>query len=535
MRNDQTADQSGLVSGLVSELFGAVYDGADDEVVRLLRAGVSAEAMDADGVTALYVAAVTDEPGIVRLLLAAGAHPDRLSEGTDLPLCGAACGGHTEVVRSLLAAGARADLAEEFGFTALSWAVQLGRAAVAEALLSGGADPGLPGPDGRPPLVAAACRGSVDTVRALLRHGATERRAALDEARRWLGRDIPGELRRTLAEGERDEIVVREVPEGEGVTLIAELFRDDESCAGREQQTGHGAIATLLERDLGLRSPFGELLDRALPFQDPQNENWTESVAELQRRGDEPTYRAAAALTRSPEPWRRVFAVDVLAQLGFTEGEHPFAARALPLLRDAAATIPGPDSTDTDTDSTDADADAAQSQLIQALLLAFAHYGDPVALDDVLRYAGHPDAAVRRRVAFALDGLLPAGHSAGTEVLIALSRDADAEVRDWATSALAGADTASDAEPDAGSDAEPDAVRDALAARLADRDPTVRAEAARGLALRGDPRAPDALLRLLEGADPGGYAYATAQEAVDAIGDPGLRRRLRQTVSRYRG
>ncbi|MYR37440.1 hypothetical protein GTX14_13235, partial [Streptomyces sp. SID4944] len=80
-------------------LFDALYED-DDAVVRALRAGARAESSDEEGTTALYLAAVHDRPGAVRLLLAAGADPDRASgpEGSDLPLCGAACGGHTEVV-----------------------------------------------------------------------------------------------------------------------------------------------------------------------------------------------------------------------------------------------------------------------------------------------------------------------------------------------------------------------------------------------------------------------------------------------------
>ncbi|MYZ40175.1 hypothetical protein GT002_35020, partial [Streptomyces sp. SID4917] len=52
----------------IADLFEAVGDGADDTVVRLLRAGVHAEAADEDGETILYRAAVSDRPGAVRLV-----------------------------------------------------------------------------------------------------------------------------------------------------------------------------------------------------------------------------------------------------------------------------------------------------------------------------------------------------------------------------------------------------------------------------------------------------------------------------------
>ncbi|WP_254812788.1 ankyrin repeat domain-containing protein [Streptomyces cavourensis] len=241
-------------------LFDALYED-DDAVVRALRAGGRAESSDEEGTTALYLAAVHDRPGAVRLLLAAGADPDRASgpEGSDLPLCGAACGGHTEVVRALLSAGARPDLREEFGFTALRWAVGLGRAATVEALLAGGADPLLPGPQGEPMLVLGAQRGSPRTVRALLAYGAGAPGqeavvgAALAEARRLAGVDVERELLRRLEEAYGpglDALVRRDPVDGEE-TVTVELLRDGVPAAGADLHTGHAEIATLLEETQG--------------------------------------------------------------------------------------------------------------------------------------------------------------------------------------------------------------------------------------------------------------------------------------------
>ena len=300
-------------------LFDALRDG-ENAVVRALRAGASAEACDDDGTTALYLASVDNWPAAVRLLLVAGADPDRASgpEAGDLPLCGAACGGHTEVVEALLAAGARPDLREQFGFTALRWAVGLGHAETAEALLAGGADPDLPGPEGDPPLVLAARRGSVRTVRALLRHGARDRAPALEEARRMLTVDVEQELRRSLyamyGDGGHETVVHRAVVDG-GITVGVELLRDGEPFAGQDQQTGHGAIATVLEAELGLRTPFEELADRALRGRDPELDDWRESVRVLWLRGDEETFQAATAWRTSGDPLRRTLGKEVLAAL----------------------------------------------------------------------------------------------------------------------------------------------------------------------------------------------------------------------------
>ncbi|MCP3817271.1 ankyrin repeat domain-containing protein [Streptomyces sp. A3M-1-3] len=489
------------------DLFEAVVSGEDDTVVRLLRAGIPAEATDEEGQTALYLAAVQDQPGIARLLLAAGADPDRPSgaDSVDLPLCGAACGGHAEVVRALLAAGAQPDRREEFGYTAMTWAVQQGHSDTVEALLAHGASPDLAGPRGEPPLLLAARRGAAGTVRALLEHGAAAKNEALGEARRWLAMDVGQELRRRLTsayEGEF-EAVTRRVEEDGGVTVIVELVGDGAPRAGDEQQTGHAAIATLLEAELGIQTPFAELAERALRCGDPANDDWIESMYALHRRGDEETFQAASAWCASGEPMRQAFAADVLGQLGFRGGEKPFAARSLPVLRELAR-------------------EAADPELIQSAVLALGHQGDPAALPEVLRHAGHPDREVRHRVALALGGMVPGDHEEAIGVLVTLSGDPDDRVRDWATMALAGveADTA--------------VIREALAARLDDDDTDTVAEAARGLALRQDPRAAEALIRLLADGDPDGYAYSTAVQAVEYVEDDDVRMLLERTAPRCR-
>ncbi|MER7165382.1 ankyrin repeat domain-containing protein [Micromonospora sp. NPDC000207] len=105
----------------------AARSGAAGQVADLLRAGVDPDAVDVEGTTALYAAAVQNEVAVVRLLLAAGASPDRESghgtEGT--PLCAAACWGHHETVSALLAGGADPGLREDHGLgrSPLTWAL----------------------------------------------------------------------------------------------------------------------------------------------------------------------------------------------------------------------------------------------------------------------------------------------------------------------------------------------------------------------------------------------------------------------------
>ncbi|MET7703630.1 ankyrin repeat domain-containing protein [Streptomyces sp. NPDC005485] len=292
-----------------ARLFTAVYEGDEDAVVRLLRSGTSPESLDEDGQSALYLAAVSDRPGVVRLLLATGADPDRLSAGSDSPLCGAACGGHADVVRALLAAGAGPDREEAFGFRALTWAVQRGKAAIVAQLLAAGADPDLPGPTGEPPLVAAARRGSPGCVRALLEHGAQGRPEALAEAQRRLTLDVEAELRAGLerAHGSGHETVTRRFAEDGGVTIEVELRVGAEAFAAADQQTGHAAIATLLETSLGITTPPEELAARALRCADPDQDDWKEAVAVLGRRRDRKTLRAMRDWCGSGDALRRAF------------------------------------------------------------------------------------------------------------------------------------------------------------------------------------------------------------------------------------
>ncbi|MER7172935.1 ankyrin repeat domain-containing protein [Streptomyces mesophilus] len=520
MHNPHATDQS-----TESALFSAVFDGDENAAVRLLRAGADPGAVDEDGESLLYLAAMNNRPGLVRLLLAAGADPTRLSSGADLPLCGAACAGHHEVVRALLAAGAEPDQVEQGGFTALAWAVQLGHADTAEALLAAGADPERPGPDGVPPLVSAVRRGSFGTVRALLFHGARPTHEALTEARRWLATDIEAELRREVAGGaDPAAVVVRRFPEYAGVTVSVEVLRPDGGGHGREQQTGHGAIATVLEHELGVRAPFGELLDRALPFADPGNENWREAASELASRGDEVTYRTAAALSRDASALRRAFAAEVLGRLAHTA--PAFAGRVLPLLVSAAERVRADRTGDgsavggTEGGSAVGGSEGGSTVLARTLVRALSEPGDPSALSAVLPFAGHPDAGVRSAAAASLHSLGPDADESAVRTLARLTNDPDPVVRNRAAIALSWCDSDSME------------VRESLAALLEDHDPATAAEAARGLARRGDPRAVDALARLLTHEEPGSAAYDTATEAVDEVGDERARAVLRGTFPR---
>ncbi|MGW7430717.1 ankyrin repeat domain-containing protein [Streptomyces sp. NPDC054861] len=530
----------------MSTLFEGIHGGDVDAVVRALRSGEPAEA-DQDGETALYRAALADEPGIVRVLLAAGADPARGggAEGGDLALCAAACGGHAEVARALLAAGARPDQEEAYGFTAMAWAVRLGHAETVRVLLEHGADPDRPGPDGLPPLLAAARRGSTSSVRALLDHGAAAREDALHEARRWIGVDVAGAVLRGLLDAygsQPYEAVVRRVREDGGITVVVDLLRPDGTPgSGNEQQTGHAAIATLLETALGIRVPPEELAARALRCEDPELDDWTEAVAALAGRGDEETFRAAAAWCAADDGLRRALGASVLGSLeGFTAPSLAVLCRlAAETAKGAGAAgrAPASDSAPGRVASPPADpadpAGRAGREPALAVVTALGRVasptadaagpgGEPEGLAELSAFAAHPDAEVRRALATALTGLVPAGHAPALDILLALSRDHDSRVRDWATLALAEVP------------GDTPALREALAARLGDADPDVVAEAARGLAMRQDPRATETLAALLADGARDGTARETALAALEFVRDERVRNRLEWTSPRCR-
>ena len=117
----------------------------------------------------------------------------------------------------------------------------------------------------------------------------------------------------------------------------------------------------------------------------------------------------------------------------------------------------------------------AESSVLDALIVALGHAGDPSAQDAVLAFADHPDPTVRFAVAFSLPRL--GLDEAGLEALRRLSSALDDGIRDWVTFALAESD-----------DSDEKTV-EALAARRDDLHFDTRAGGIYGLARRRDRRA----------------------------------------------
>nr|BFE81448.1 hypothetical protein GCM10020093_040490 [Planobispora longispora] len=126
-------------------------------------------------------------------------------------------------------------------------------------------------------------------------------------------------------------------------------------------------MATLLEAATGQWPSFEDLAERALPYRDTDEEaeTWWTVVGSLSDRGDHATFDAAVRMCAAEDPRRREFAVDVLAQFGFREGDKPFLEASLPVLRRMAVT-------------------EGDERVLRSLLGALGHHADPRALPEVL-------------------------------------------------------------------------------------------------------------------------------------------------------
>jgi hypothetical protein len=147
--------------------------------------------------------------------------------------------------------------------------------------------------------------------------------------------------------------------------------------------------------------------------------------------------------------------------------------------------------------------------VIAAIVNALGQAWDEDASLAALRFADHPDPAVRFAVAVATPGGVDSAPAiaAVTDALIRLTRDDDDEVRNWATFGIGSVLPLDSVE-----------VRDALFARTADSAPDVRAEALVGLAHWRDRRALPLVREQLSATSAGSLVF----EAAHYLADPSL-------------
>lgn len=116
-------------------LIAAAERGDLAEVQRLLAAGTSVRAQDAQGRTALVAATYGGHTGVARALIAAGADVNTKDQLQNSAFLLAGARGHTEIVRMTLAAGADLKSTNRFGGTALIPACHYGHVETVRLLL----------------------------------------------------------------------------------------------------------------------------------------------------------------------------------------------------------------------------------------------------------------------------------------------------------------------------------------------------------------------------------------------------------------
>jgi methionyl-tRNA formyltransferase len=252
--------------------------------------------------------------------------------------------------------------------------------------------------------------------------------------------------------------------------------------------------------------PLEELVELAVAEWGSKAE-WAPHLAALAWRGSGEVLEAMGELSADRDPAARSVSAYVLGQLGVPARTQPGeSARALERMAD----------------------EEHHPEVLAAIAGAFGNLGEPHGTEWLLRLHRHPDASVRDAVADALAGR---DDPRALEALISLSADPDARIRDLATfalGALAPADTP--------------ALRAALAERLDDDDPETAAEAMHGLALRGDERAVEPLLRRLGAGGGAGDPLWTRHALEEATirlaaltGDARFAPYLPQDVERFAG
>ena len=105
----------------------------------------------------LYEVSEADDCARVRVLLGAGADPDKYKDEEDgvTALVGAALKGHNEVVKTLIQAKCDLNVQNKNGETALYWAAANGHRDVVISLLESGADPYIMNNEGETPIEVA--------------------------------------------------------------------------------------------------------------------------------------------------------------------------------------------------------------------------------------------------------------------------------------------------------------------------------------------------------------------------------------------
>ncbi len=152
----------------------AAFASQDDALAALVEGGADVNAQDKIGYDAVTIAAVADDPELMSLALKLGNRPDNIhTNWNGTALIAASHLGHAEVVRRLIAAASPLNHLNNLGWTALIEAVVLGdggpdHQATVKALIAAGADATIADRDGQTPLMLAIDRGYTEIASIIL-------------------------------------------------------------------------------------------------------------------------------------------------------------------------------------------------------------------------------------------------------------------------------------------------------------------------------------------------------------------------------
>lgn len=162
---------------LKSDLFEVIRKGDIRYARYLLERGADVNGLDANGLSALHIAASRNNAEAARLLFEFQADPN-IKESVDgsTPIQDAAMFRNKEVAEVLLENGADPNIKDRIGRTPISRALDSlnvsSREAFAEALLKRGADPNIKDNREDAPLQIASHRGETNSMKLLLEYGA---------------------------------------------------------------------------------------------------------------------------------------------------------------------------------------------------------------------------------------------------------------------------------------------------------------------------------------------------------------------------
>jgi len=217
------------------------------------------------------------------------------------------------------------------------------------------------------------------------------------------------------------------------------------------------------------------------------DESPLDGLAALHYRGGREEFECACRLTGSGTSPDRELGALVLGQLGW--GERAFLEESVDILLGLLR--------------------ASEPSVVTEAAFALGHRAHPRAVPALAKLAAHPDSGVRFSTACALGHQLDdtVAEAVAAEALIILCRDADRDVRNWATFGLAQMASQDSA-----------AIREVLLERSQETDEEIRGEAMVGLAMRKVPGTAELIRREWAG----DVVFSLTLEAAQELGDPSL-------------